>query len=108
MALQKTFTLASGVSGNYIRLVTHRWDRSARECSALFALYVDAAAALSGKAPLTPWIAKLWLRGDKFDQYLSNAELTSPGILAQLYVAVKAEPISCDFGSNALADAVDV
>jgi hypothetical protein len=108
MALQKTFTLPSGVSGNYIRLVAHRWDRAARESSALFALYVDAAAAQSGKAPLTPWIAKLWLRDAKFDQYLSNAELSTPGILAQLYVAAKAEPLSCDFGSDALADAVDV
>ena len=108
MALQKTFTLPSGISGNYIRLVAHRWDRAARESSALFALYVDAAAAQSGKAPMTPWIAKLWLRDAKFDQYLSNAELTSPGILAQLYVAAKAEPLSCDFGSDALADAVDV
>lgn len=108
MALQKSFTLPSGVSGNYIRLVAHRWDRTAKESSAFFALYVDATAAQSGKAPLTPWIAKLWLRGDKFDQYLSNAELMSPGILAQLYVAAKAEPISCDFGSNAFADAVDV
>jgi hypothetical protein len=108
MALQKTFTLPSGISGNYIRLVAHRWDRAARESSALFALYVGAAAAQSGKAPLTPWIAKLWLRGDKFDQYLSNAELSTPGILAQLYVAAKAEPLSCDFGSDALADAVDV
>ena len=108
MALQKSFTLPSGISGNYIRLVAHRWDRAAKESSAFFALYVDAAAAQSGKAPLTPWIAKLWLRGDKFDEYLSNAELTSPGILAQLYVAAKAEPISCDFGSNAFADAVDV
>jgi hypothetical protein len=108
MALQKTFNLPSGISGNYIRLVAHRWDRAARESSALFALYVDAAAAQSGKAPLTPWIAKLWLRGDKFDQYLSNAELSTPGILAQLYVAAKAEPLSCDFGSDALADAVDV
>jgi hypothetical protein len=108
MALQKTFTLPSGISGNYIRLVAHRWDRAARESSALFALYVDAAAAQSGKAPMTPWIAKLWLRDAKFDQYLSNAELSTPGILAQLYVAAKAEPISCDFGSDALADAVDV
>jgi hypothetical protein len=108
MALQKTFTLPSGISGNYIRLVAHRWDRAARESSALFALYVDAAAAQSGKAPLTPWIAKLWLRDAKFDQYLSNAELSTPGILAQLYVAAKAEPLSCDFGSDALADAVDV
>ena len=108
MALQKSFTLPSGVSGNYIRLVAHRWDRAARESSAFFALYVDAAAAQSGKAPLTPWIAKLWLRGDKFDEYLSNAELSMPGILAQLYVAAKAEPISCDFGGDAFADAVDV
>jgi hypothetical protein len=108
MALQKTFTLPSGISGNYIRLVAHRWDRAARESSALFALYVDSAAAQSGKAPLTPWIAKLWLRDAKFDQYLSNAELSTPGILAQLYVAAKAEPLSCDFGSDALADAVDV
>jgi hypothetical protein len=108
MALQKSFTLPSGISGNYIRLVAHRWDRAARESSALFALYVDAAAAQSGKAPMTPWIAKLWLRDAKFDQYLSNAELSTPGILAQLYVAAKAEPISCDFGSDALADAVDV
>jgi len=108
MALQKTFTLPSGISGNYIRLVAHRWDRAARESSALFALYVDAAAAQSGKAPLTPWIAKLWLRDAKFDQYLSNAELSTPGILAQLYVAAKAEPLSCDFGSDALSDAVDV
>jgi hypothetical protein len=108
MALQKTFTLPSGVSGNYIRLVTHRWDRAARECSALFALYVDSTAAHAGMQPLTPWIAKLWLRGAKFDQYLSNAELSTPGILAQLYVAAKVEPLSCDFGSDAFADAQDV
>lgn len=108
MAFQKSFTLSSGVSGNYIRLVAHRWDRAARESSALFALYVDATAATSGKAPLTPWIAKLWLRDAKFDAYLGNASLTSPGILAQLYVAAKAEPISCDFGSDAFADAVDI
>ena len=66
------------------------------------------AAASSGKAPLTPWIAKLWLTGAKFDEYLSNPELESPGVLAQLYSAAKAEPISCDFGSDAFADALDV
>ena len=108
MALQKSFTLPSGVSGNYIRLTAHRWDRQAREAVGWFSLYVDAAAANSGKAPLTPWIAKLWLTGAKFDQYLSNAELASPGILEQLYVAAKAEPLSCDFGSDAFADAHDV
>ena len=108
MALQKTFVLPSGGSGNYTRLTAHRWDRQAREAVGWFSLYVDEAAATSGKAPLTPWIAKIWLTGAKFDQYLSNPELESPGVLAQLYAASKAEPISCDFGSDALADAVDV
>ncbi|MBM4229511.1 MAG: hypothetical protein FJ184_02030 [Gammaproteobacteria bacterium] len=108
MALQKTFTLPSGVSGNYIRLTAHRWDRQAREAVAWFALYVDAAAATSGKAPLTPFIAKLWLTSTTFDDYLAPAALENSSVLAQLYVAAKAEPISCDFGSNAFADALDV
>lgn len=108
MALQKTFTLASGVSGNYIRLTANRWDRQAREAVGWFALYVDAAAAQSGKQALTPFIAKLWLQGAKFDQYLSPAALESSDVLAQFYVAAKAEPISCDFGSDAFADAQDV
>jgi hypothetical protein len=108
MALQKTFTLPSGVSGNYIRLIANRWDRQAREAVGWFALYVDAAAAQSGKQPLTPFIAKLWLTGAKFDQYLSPAALEASDVLAQFYVAAKAEPLSCDFGSAAFADAQDV
>lgn len=108
MGLQKTFTLPSGVSGNYIRLTAHRWDRQTREAVAWFSLYVDAAAATSGKAPLTPFVAKLWLTGAKFDQYLSPVALESSGVLAQLYTAARAEPISCDFGSGAFADAHDV
>ena len=108
MAFQKTFTLASGVSGNYTRLIAHRWDRQTREAVAWFALYVDAAAASSGKAPLTPFIAKLWLTENKFDQYVGNSAIESTDILAQLYVAAKAEPVACDFGSDAFADALDV
>jgi hypothetical protein len=108
MAFQKTIELPSGVSGNYIRLTAHRWDRQSREAVAWFSLYVDAAAASSGKAALTPWIAKLWLTGAKFDEYLSNPALASSGVLAQLYAASKAEPISCDLGSDAFADALDV
>ena len=108
MALQKSFTLPSGVSGNYIRLTANRWDRNAREAVGWFALYVDASAAQSGKAPLTPFIAKLWLTGTKFDAYLSPSALESSDVLAQFYVAAKAEPLSCDFGSDAFADAQDV
>lgn len=108
MALQKSFTLPSGVSGNYIRITANRWDRQAREAVGWFALYVDAAAAQSGKQPLSPFIAKLWLTGSKFDQYLSPAALETSDVLAQFYLAAKAEPISCDFGSDAFADAQDV
>lgn len=108
MAFQKTFTLSSGVSGNYTRLITYRWDRSTREAVALFALYVSAQAAQEGKQALTPYIAKLRLSGAKFDQYLGNSVLTDHDAIAQLYVAARAEPVSCDFGSDAFADALDV
>lgn len=108
MAFEKTFTLPSGVSGNYTRLVTYRWDRGAREAVALFALFVDASAAQSGKTALTPFIAKLRLNDAKFDQYLSNAVLETSDVIAQLYVAAKAEPVISDFGSDAFADATEV
>lgn len=108
MAFQKQFTLASGVSGNYSRLITYRWDRATREAVALFALFVDAAAAQSGKQSLTPFIAKLRLTGDKFDEYLGNAALADHDVIAQLYVAAKAEPVISDFGADAFADATDV
>lgn len=108
MALAKSFTLNSGATGDYTRLVTFRWDRSTREAVALFALYVSAAAAQSGKEPLSPFVAKLRLTGDKFDQYLGNPALAQADVVAQLYVAAKAEPLACDFGADAFADAADV
>ena len=108
MALQKTLTLPSGVAGNYSRLISYRWDRAAKEAVALFALYLDAAAAASGKQPVTPWIAKLRLTGDKFDLYLGNAALEDHDVIAQLYMAAKAEPVASDFGQNVFADAIDV
>lgn len=107
MAFAKTFTLPSGISGNYTRLVTYRWDRNAREAVALFALYIDKPSAQSGKASLTPFIAKLRLTDAKFDQYLSNAALETAEPIAQLYVAAKVEPVISDFGSDAFADAQD-
>jgi len=79
-----------------------------REAVAWFSLYLDAAAANSGKSALAPSFAKLWLTGAKFDQYLDNSEMETPGVLAQFYVAAKVEPLSCDFGSDAFADAQDV
>jgi len=108
MAFAKSFALNSGAAGDYIRLVTFRWDRSTREAVALFALYVNAAAAQSGKEPLSPFIAKLRLTGDKFDQYLGNPALAQADVVAQLYIAAKVEPLACDFGADAFANAADV
>lgn len=108
MAFQKSFTLNSGASGNYSRLTTYRWDRSVREAVALFALYLDASAAQTGKQPLVPYIAKLRLTDAKFDQYLGNAVLDNHDVIAQLYLAAKAEPVISDFGSNCFADATNV
>lgn len=108
MAFSKSLTLPSGATGDYIRVITYRWDRSAREAVALFALYVSQQAAHEGKQPLTAYIAKLRLSGAKFDQYLGNSVLTDHDAIAQLYVAARAEPVSCDFGSDAFADALDI
>ena len=108
MAFQKTFVMPSGVSGNYIRLVANRWDRQSREGVAWFALFVDAASAQAGKQPLSPFIAKLWLTGPEIDLYLGRTALENADIIAQFYLAAKHEQISCDFGSRAFADAIDV
>lgn len=110
MALQKTTHLPAGVSGNYVRIVAHRWDRLAREASAVLALYVSAEAAASGATPLAAVFAKLRLTGAKFDEYLSPSAMaeTPNDVLGQLYTAARAEPIVCDQGASYLADALDV
>lgn len=108
MAFQKTVTLPSGVSGNYHRLITYRWDRSTRDAVALFAVYVDYNAAMAGKQPLTPFVAKLRLTGVKFDEYLANSVLENNDVIAQLYVAAEHEPVISDFGSDLYAEAIRV
>lgn len=110
MALQKTIALPSGVSGNYIRLTCYRWDRQAREASAIFALYLDAAHATSGADYLVPVIAKLRLSGDKFTEYLGASVLAEYEISAQLYLAAKTETLLAGGGLTSidLGGALDV
>lgn len=108
MAFQKKLTLSSGVSGNYIRLTTYRWDRATREAVALFSLYLDSASAQAGKQPLTPFVAKLRLEGAKFDSYLGSAVLADHDAIERMYSAARVEPVSCDFGSHVFFDALDV
>ncbi len=117
MALQKTITLPSTATGNYIRLGSHLWDNVAKRASAHFDLYASAeAAAASPGYPLRQDIAVLRLVGPKFDAYLSTAALaalSSPGpdpVRGQLYAAAKAEPLipGGDLTSLSLADAIDV
>lgn len=107
MAFEKTFTLRSGAQGNYTRLTTYRVDRITREAVGLFSLFVDSAAAHSGKDSLTPWIAKLRVTGDIFDQYFSAAAPDS-NAMANFYRAAKAEPMISDFGEDLFQSAQDV
>lgn len=122
MALIKSLSLPTGVTAEYFRIVAFNWDRSAREASAHFALYKDAATAASGQ-PLVPIAAKLRLYGAKFDEYLGPAALASSGddVVAQLYTAAKetceayvvdevTNPLAhiiCDQGRGVFADATD-
>lgn len=107
MAFQKTFTLNSGVQGNYVRLVSYRVDRVTREAVGLFAVFLNSTTAHAGKEPLTPWMAKLRVTGDVFDAYFSRASI-DPDVLANFYRAAKAEPMISDFGADCFQDAVDV
>ena len=110
MALQKTIALPSGVSGNYIRLTSYRYDRSTLEASAIFALYLDAAHAQDGADYLVPVIAKLRLSDATFTQYLGAAALADHQVAAQLYAAAKVETLLAGGGltSVTLDDAIDV
>ena len=110
MALQKTIALPSGISGNYVRLTSYRWDRSTLEASAIFALYLDASHALGGSDYLVPVIAKLRLSGDTFTHYLGAAALVDRDISAQLYYAAKNETLLAGGGLSSISfdDSIDV
>ncbi|MCX6952734.1 MAG: hypothetical protein NTV51_11300 [Verrucomicrobia bacterium] len=124
MAFQKTLALPTGVSGDYFRITSFRWDRNgAREASAAFALFKDAATAVAGQ-PLVPIVAKLRLSGTGFDDYLSPSALAAAegDVIAQLYLAAKdacdayaadgevnlEAQVICDYGAGVFADAESV
>lgn len=114
MALQKSITLPNGVTGNYIRIGAHLWDRSTKEASCRLFLFTSAAYAASRPDQPLCLLAVIRLRGAKFDHYLSNTALAGQGVtvLGQCYAAAKAEPLLPGGGLSraelSLADAVDV
>ena len=112
MALQKTFTLPNGASGNYVRVGTFALDRLTREASIQFMLH--GSAALAESAPDQPlcMIAKLRLGAGKFDEYLADDVLAGVdgNVMAQFYAAAKVEQLIAGGGLTAvdLSDAEDV
>jgi hypothetical protein len=99
MAFQKSLTHpATKASGEYVALVSYRWDRSTREASALFGLFKDAAHAAELNASPCALVAKLRLQGESFDRYFGAGATDRERIAAQLYAAAKVEPIISDFG----------
>lgn len=106
MALKKNMVRESdGVSGSYIRLTSYRWDRIAREASAVFSLYDP-----PRTAPCIPVVAKLRLFGERFDYWLSSQSLAKNenDVVAVLYQAAKVEPLWSNFGAFAFDGAEDV
>jgi hypothetical protein len=102
MALQKTLIHPkSGVSGNYIRLVDVKWNRSGdRYASAHFELFLNKEIANTpGALPVHGCAGKLELTGALFDKYLGKSVLATKLVLDQCYVAAQAEPaaMSSDF-----------
>lgn len=110
MAFQKTISLPSGVSGNYIRVTSYRWDRYAKECSATLSLYLDATHAQGGGEPLVAVIAKLRLSGWQFTEYLGALALAEHAAVAQIYAAARVEMLIAGGGITQIsfADAQDV
>lgn len=123
MALTKTINLPSGITGNYHRVSSFRWDRNAKEASITFSLHLNSAAAELDRAPLLPLVAKFRITGDKFEEFLGNSVLTASqdDIITAIYKAAvlvcsakRANPnaptvgahLISDFGADLYADAV--
>jgi len=119
MALQKTFNLPNGATGNYIQVGPFTSDRVTKTASADFLLFASAAwAAAHPEAPLCV-IARLALSGAKWEERLAEsvlAELEDAGsnpVVHQFYEAAKAgEPLRAGGGLTqaeaTLTDATDV
>jgi hypothetical protein len=127
MALLKKVIRSDGANGEYWKVLPPRLDETARECSAIFVLYLDEDFARTPAAqPFKGQYAKLRLYRAQYDAWVSKAALVAAAVAgrdlyAQLYLAAKAVCITpsqdghviCDFGNgptgNTLfADAQDV
>ncbi len=118
MALQKTFNLPNGATGNYIQVGPFTSDRITKTATADFLLFASAAwAEAHPDAPLCV-IARLRLSDAKWDQWLAEsvlAELEDAGsnpVVHQFYEAAKAgEPLRAGGGLSqsdvTLTDATD-
>ena len=112
MALQKSITLANGISGNYIRVGdSYEMNRREKTLTAHVTLFLDAAHAQARPDLPLAVIALVQLLDAEFDQYLGRDALARAGgnVVAQLYAAAKSVPIrSLVTPEIDLSDAVDV
>ena len=112
MALQKSFTLANGIAGNYIRVGdSYEMNRREKTLTAHVTLFLDAAHAQARPDLPLAVIALVQLLDAEFDEYLGRDALaTAAGnVVAQLYVASKSVKVRSLIGPEIdLSDAVDV
>lgn len=98
MAITKSKTLPSGVSGDYWRITTITFDRQVLKARGTIGLFKDAAASAAGK----PHIGAT----KTFEFSFTVSDLTSPSnIIAMVYTKIMAQAsatISHDLAGNAI------
>jgi hypothetical protein len=112
MALQKSITLANGISGNYIRVAdSFEINRREKSLTAHVTLFLDANHAQARPDLPLAVIALVQLLDAEFDQYLGREALATAGgnVVAQLYAATKSIKVrSLIEQAIDLSDAADV
>lgn len=93
VALVQTTTLPNSLVGEYIRIGVYHVDYFAKEATAAFFLYTNAAAFVAApNDPLSPTpVALIRLSGTLFDTYLAFSVLASSSVVEKLYDAVQTE-----------------
>jgi hypothetical protein len=112
MALQKSITLANGISGSYIRVGdSYEMNRREKSLTAHVTLFLDAAHAQARPDLPLAVIALVQLLDAEFEEYLGRDALATAGgnVVAQLYAATKSVPIRSLVEQEIdLSDAADV
>lgn len=109
MALKKYFKHpVKNFAGEYVSIISLRWEKGIREASAVLGLFENASHAKTPNAEPCGMFGKVRIAGDVFEQYRQASLTDGSNQEQQLYIAAKAGHLISDFGAQSLSDAEDV